>query len=158
MCYTKWQLNHNHEEQGWNIRSCAMSSIAQRLSAVHEGCWPRWPDDRLLQHQPKIKEVVEALLCLRIWWSAHCWMRSSWTTSLFHHTMHKGVTGRGTSLPFSQMYVARQMIGGFQSQMKSAGRPRSAEYQDIKWLNVQLCHWTVRVGKKLECSLCSKAK
>lgn len=41
------------------------------------------------------------------------------------------------------------------SQKRSAGYPRSAEIQDIEWLNVQLGHWPVRGEKKLECIVCA---
>ena len=51
--------------------------------------------------------------------------------------------------------VAKQLIGGFQSRKKLAGRPRNVEYQSIKRLNVQLGHWPVRVEKKLECIVCA---
>ena len=51
--------------------------------------------------------------------------------------------------------VAKQLIGGFHSRRKSAGRPRSLEYQDVDRLNMQLGHWPVKVDKKLECVVCA---
>ena len=51
--------------------------------------------------------------------------------------------------------VAKQLIGGFCSRRKSGGRPKSADYQDVSRLNIQLGHWPVKTDKKLECIVCS---
>jgi len=54
-----------------------------------------------------------------------------------------------------RLKVAQQLIAGFSSR-KKAGRPRSAEYDNLTRLNPLLGHWPTRVDDKRLCSLYKK--
>ena len=54
-----------------------------------------------------------------------------------------------------RLAIAKHLISGFSSR-KRAGRPHSADYDDLRRLNKDFGHWPIRVEEKVDCIACAK--